>query len=279
MINLTATEGAAPGYLTLEDCGRAPGREPRRRSRTPPAQSVAAMAIVPISPTGKFCVYRSSAVHSIVDVAAYLGYGGRAAVVSTVDADASHRHPRRRRLRAGSGMPAGMLPAFTKQRRADRRQRRPRRQPDRGRLAVSPGWLQVGRCSDVGPEGKFSNLNVGDAGARANMALVPAGDSGTCAFALSPANVIVDELGRLSATRRVRAGDLAPARRVLDTRECTDQWCEGRPGAGAVVHVDLGTDAPAAAIAVTVTDTGPPASSPSAVAPTSSARRKCRPRT
>jgi len=43
---------------------------------------------------------------------------------------------------------------------------------------------------------------------------------------------------------------------VLDTRECTDQWCEGRPGAGSVVHVELGTDAPAAAIAVTVTDTG-----------------------
>ena len=52
----------------------------------------------------------------------------------------------------------------------------------------APGWLQVGRCTDVGPEGKFSNLNVGDAGARANMALVPAGDSGTCALGMSQAH-------------------------------------------------------------------------------------------
>ena len=32
------------------------------------------------------------------------------------------------------------------------------------------------------------------------MALVPAGDSGTCALGMSKANVIVDELGRLSQT-------------------------------------------------------------------------------
>ena len=68
----------------------------------------------------------------------------------------------------------------------------------------APGWLQVGRCADVGPEGTFSNLNVGDAGARANMALVPAGDSGTCALGMSQANVIVDELGRLVGRQRLR---------------------------------------------------------------------------
>ena len=72
---------------------------------------------------------------------------------------------------------------------------------------------------------------------------------------MSKANVIVDELGRLSQTTGF-GWRLAPARRVIDTRECTDQWCDGRPVAGAVVHVDLGTDAPAAVIAVTVTDTG-----------------------
>ncbi len=118
----------------------------------------------------------------------------------------------------------------------------------------SPGYLQVGRCADVGPTADFSNLNVGDAGARANMALVPPGDSGTCAFALSESQVIVDELGQLSASSGY-GWDLGPSRRAIDTRECGPQWCQGRPGAGAVVRVDLDTDAPVAAIAVTVTDT------------------------
>ena len=254
MINLTATEGAAPGYLTLEDCGARSGTRTTSALTYAAGQSVAAMAIVPISSTGKFCVYRSSAVHTVVDVAAYLGSAGErlwyqpSAPTRLTDTRVVGVCP------PGQGCVPGMLPAFTKQ-------YVPTDSNDARVVNLTvvdsraPGWLQVGRCADVGPEGKFSNLNVADAGARANMALVPAGDSGTCALGMSQANVIVDELGRLSR------GDgfgwrLAPARRVLDTRECTDQWCDGRPGAGAVVRVDLGTDAPAAAIAVTVTDTG-----------------------
>jgi hypothetical protein len=254
MINLTATEGAAPGYLTLEDCG--PRSGPRTTSALTYAagQSVAAMAIVPISSTGRFCLYRSSAVHSVVDVTAYLGSAGErlwyqpSTPTRLTDTRVVGACP------PGQACTPGMLPAFTKQ-------LVPTGSNDARIVNLTvvdsgaPGWLQVGRCADVGPEGKFSNLNVGDAGARANMALVPAGDSGTCALGMSTAHVIVDELGRLST------GDgfgwrMAPPRRVLDTRECTDRWCEGRPGAGAVVRVDLGALAPAAAIAVTVTDTG-----------------------
>jgi hypothetical protein len=254
MINLTATEGAAPGYLTLEDCGARSGARTTSALTYAAGQSVAAMAIVPISSTGKFCVYRSSAVHTVVDVTAYLGAAGErlwyqpSTPTRLTDTRVVGVCP------PGQGCTPGMLPAFTKQ-------HVPTDSNDARvvNLTVvdsrSPGWLQVGRCADVGPEGKFSNLNVGDAGARANMALVPASDSGTCALGMSEANVIVDELGRLSRSDGF-GWRLAPARRVLDTRECTDQWCEGRPGAGAVVHVDLGTDAPAAAIAVTVTDTG-----------------------
>ena len=199
MINLTATEGAAAGYLTLEDCGARSGPRTTSALTYAAGQSVAAMAIVPISSTGRFCVYRSSAVHSDRRRHRLSRLRGRTAVVSAVDADPADRHPRGRRLPAGSGMHAGDAAGLHEAVRADRQQRRPHRQPDGGRL-TAPGWLQVGRCADVGPEGKFSNLNVGDAGARANMALVPAGDSGTCALGMSQANVIVDELGRLSPT-------------------------------------------------------------------------------
>ena len=58
-------------------------------------------------PDGRFCIYRSTAVHSIVDVAAYLGDDGRTAVVRAVHTDPPHRHPGRRVCEPGSGMPAG----------------------------------------------------------------------------------------------------------------------------------------------------------------------------
>jgi hypothetical protein len=254
MVNLTATEAAAPGFLTLEDCAARSGPRTTSALTYGAAQSVAVMAIVPLSSTGRFCIYRSSAVHTIVDVTAYLGAAGERL---WYEPSTPTRLTDTRVVGAcapGQACIPGMLPAFTKQ-----------FVPTDGNDArivnltvvdsQAPGWLQVGRCADVSSEGKFSNLNVGDGAARANMALVPAGDSGTCALGMSKANVIVDELGRLSQTTGF-GWRLAPARRVIDTRECTDQWCEGRPLAGVVVHVDLGTDAPAAVIAVTVTDTG-----------------------
>lgn len=253
MINLTATEAAAPGFLTLEDCGARTGLRTTSALTYATGQSVAAMAIVPISSTGRFCIYRSTAVHTVVDVTAYLGSGGERLWYQPSTPTRLTDTREDGVCQPGQACTPGQLPAFTKQFVST--------STNDARIvnltvvdAKGPGWLQVGRCADVGPDGKFSNLNVGDAGARANMALVPAGDSGTCALGMTQANVIVDELGRLSG------GDgfgwqLAPARRVIDTRECTDQWCEGRPGAGTIVHVDLGTTSPAAAIAVTVTDT------------------------
>jgi hypothetical protein len=252
-LSLPAAGTRLPVQMTPPDCAARSGPRTTSALTYAAGQSVAAMAIVPISSTGRFCVYRSSAVHTVVDDAASLGTSGEplwyqpSTPERLTDTRVDGVCP------PGQGCTPGMLPAFTKQ----------FVPTDSGDARVvnltvvdsrAPGWLQVGRCADVGPEGRFSNLNVGDADARANMALVPAGDSGTCALGMSQANVIVDELGRLSG------GDgfgwrLAAARRVLDTRECTDRWCEGRPGAGAIVHVDLGTDAPAAAIAVTVTGT------------------------
>jgi hypothetical protein len=253
MINLTATEGTAAGFLTLEDCGAHTGPRTTSALTYAAGQSVAVMAVVPISTAGRFCVYRSTAVHSVVDIAAYLGSEGEPLWYAP---STPTRLTDTRVVGAcepGKECRPGRLPALT-------RHAVPTETPDARIVNLTvvdskaPGWLQVGRCSDVGPEGTFSNMNASDAGARANLALVPSGDSGVCAFALREANVIVDELGRLS--NDVGYGwKLGATRRVLDTRQCTTQWCDGRPGAGAVVRVDLGTTAPAATIAVTVTDT------------------------
>ena len=93
-----------------------------------------------------------------------------------------------------------------------------------------------------------------NAGARANLALVPAaGDAGTCAFTLSEANLIVDELGTLTSGTGY-GWSLAAPRRAIDTRQCTATWCNGKPAAGGIVRVPLDTTSPAVAIAITVTE-------------------------
>ena len=66
--------------------------------------------------------------------------------------------------------------------------------------------------------------------------------------------MVVDELGTLRSTEGYGFVLTAP-RRAVDTRQCTTQWCNGRPAAGGIVRVDLATTAPAAAVAITVTDT------------------------
>lgn len=256
MINLTATDGVGPGFLTLETCGPIDGDRTTSALTFKASESVASLAIVPLDDDGRFCVWRSTAVHSVVDVAAYFGADGEPLWFSPVAparltdsrVDGACRPQQECRPGAVPAMGVQTVPTDS----------------EAARIvnltvvdAQGPGFAQVGRCDDVGPGSEFSNINVMDRGARANLALVPPGTGGTCAFTLTSANLIVDELGRLTESDGL-GWALAPGRRAIDTRECSEQWCDGRPGAGSIVPVDLTTDAPAAAIAITVTDTRAP---------------------
>ena len=72
IVNLAVTEPASRGHVTLEDC------EPRSGARDTAAltfalgQTVATMAVVPISESGRFCVYSNASVHRVIDVVGYL---------------------------------------------------------------------------------------------------------------------------------------------------------------------------------------------------------------
>lgn len=255
MINLTATDATGPGYLTLEDCAPRTGKRTTSALTYTAGESVAAMAIVPLDADHRFCIYRSAAVHSIVDLAAYLGADGEPLRY------VAQRPARLTDSRVdGACLPQldcrpGAVPAGGEQK-VPAASAEPRLVNLTVVDARSPGFAQVGQCSAVGRDSDFSNVNVMGPGARANLALVPETTDGMCAFTLSEANVVVDELGRLTpgAAGEGLGWTLAPPRRVLDTRTCTDQWCDGRPGDRSIVRVDLGTDAPTAAIAITVTD-------------------------
>ena len=129
---------------------RPPAPGPRTTSALTYAagQSVAVMAIVPISSTGRFCVYRSSAVHTDRRRHRLPRLRRRTAVVRAVDTDSPDRHACGRRLPAGSGAASrAMLPAFTKQ-------FVPTDSNDARIVNLTvvdsqaPGWLQVGRCAE-----------------------------------------------------------------------------------------------------------------------------------
>ena len=86
--------------------------------------------------------------------------------------------------------------------------------------------------------------------ARANFSLLTGGDAEPCAWTRFSAHVIVDEVGRLDGEQGLGWG-VVPATRLLDTRECSEQWCDGMPAGGVPFDIEIDTSAPAVAITVT----------------------------
>ncbi|MEZ5296911.1 MAG: M15 family metallopeptidase [Ilumatobacteraceae bacterium] len=240
MINITATEPAAAGFLTLEACSP---NQPHDTSAVNFAkgETAAAMAVVPIDANGRFCVYRSTAVHSIVDVVGYLtdsgerlwfdpstpqrlvdtretGNGARVADQSSVAVPTSDAAPRIANLTVVDSAGAGHAKAAT--------------------------------CADVAAS-EFSNINYVAGTTRANMVLLDNDAAGSCVWVHRATHVAVDELGRLLPDDGL-GWRIEPSRRVLDTRECAANWCNGQPAGGTAFEVDLGVDAPAAAVTLTI---------------------------
>ena len=246
LVNLTGTRAATAGSFTIEDCGPRTGRTRGTTSlQFSPGSAIATMAVAPLSDAGTFCIWRSAPAHSIVDVIGYLTASGERVWVDPVDPtritdtrahqtctpaqechDGPVEHEGIRRIPTTDT--SARLANITTTR------------------SDGWGWLQAGRCDDVGPGRMFSNLNYVETGARANLVLMEGGDAGTCTFVHTGTHVIVDELARLD--RQAGYGwRVAAADRVYDSGQ--------RLAAGSVTEVDLGTDAPAAAVAISVSGT------------------------
>ncbi len=253
MINLTVTEPGGPGYLTLEDCAARSGLRTTSAITFETDQTIATMAVVPLSEDGRFCVYRSTDVHSIVDVVAYLGPEGDRLWFESSD-------PTRVTDTRQQGSCTPLLECHDGPVGDGERHVIP---TDDGGARIAnvavvdgrgPGFAQAGQCDSVGENSVFSNVNYMDATARSNLVVIEGGDAGACVYTLTEAHVVVDELGRLTDGDGYGWSLEAPDR-VLDTRQCDPAWCDGRPEAGAVIPLDLDIDSPAVAVAVTVTDT------------------------
>ncbi len=72
LVNITTTGAADNGYITAEACGAAPNNFRQwSNGNVRPDRAVASAAVVPIDAQGRFCLYQSTAMHTIVDVQGY----------------------------------------------------------------------------------------------------------------------------------------------------------------------------------------------------------------
>lgn len=246
LVNLTGTAATTPGSFTIEDCGPRGGGSRRTTSlQFSPGSAIATMAVAPLSADDSFCIWRSAPAHSIVDVIGFLtASGDRVWVDPVVPSRITDTREHATCTPAQECLDGPVEHEGT--RRIPTADSSPRLANITTTRSNGWGWLQAGRCDDVGPGRMFSNLNYVEIGARANLVLMEGGDTGTCAHVYTGTHVIVDELARLDAESGY-GWKMSDAGRVYDSQTALS--------AGSVTEVDLGTDAPAAAVAISITDT------------------------
>ena len=204
VLNITAVDPAAPGYLAAAPC--AAGRPTTSSVNYATGQTVANTTIVTLGSDGSVCLHSLAASDVVVDVTGWLS---PSASGGFTPADATRLADTRRTGRLGAGdvlvvdVPAG-APA------------------DVGGLAVNvtavapdgPGYLTAYPCESPRPGTSSVNYVAGEV--RANNAIVATPGGRLCVYTRVAADVIVDLAGYVSGSglRYVPA----PPTRLADTR-------------------------------------------------------------
>jgi hypothetical protein len=217
LVNLTITGAQADGYVTAEPCGAAPGGvRTSSNGNAAPGQTVANLAIVPIDSAGKFCLYRSQPMHTIVDVQGFFSPAKSAGPTATLfNAVAPARLVDTRTtspLAQGgvlavpaTGVPAGAVAALAN-------------------LTVTEpggaGYLTADSCTALAPGPQtHSNANFAAAATVANLSVVPLTNGQFCAYSTAQTHVVVDLQGAFVPASSPGWGFTAlPAQRLVDTR-------------------------------------------------------------
>ena len=250
VVNVTATGATVGGYLTAEDCKARPDGD-RATSNTNYAagRDAANLAIVPIV-DGRICIYRSTAVHSVVDVVGYLTTEVQNNPATFFTPSAPTRLDDTRS--SGACSPTGECVTG--------------RLPADGLLAVdlgdvptaianltvvdavSAGYVSAGVCESVSAGAQFSNVNYQATAAAANLSVIQGDATGRmCVYSHSDAHVVVDRVGTLDRSAGAYGWKLTAPKRTIDTR------ATARVPAMGVVHIPLGVAGPGAVLNVTIT--------------------------
>ncbi len=277
LVNIAMTDTAADGYITADACGAVPaGPRSTSNGNTTVGRVVANLAVVPLDASGRFCLYRSKAMHTIVDVQGFFVPSAKAGTgAATFHAVAPARIADTRTGAAcgpdGTCLPVGLVPADTEVALAA---------PDvpatataiLANLAITepaaPGYLTADSCSMLVPGPQVhANTNYAKGDTVSNLAVVPvaAGTNGAvfCTTAMSPTHQVVDVQGWFGPSTKTDPGlgfTVVPTQRLVDTRECwTDpstgvQQCATLNPAGSLIRI--AAPAGASAVLVNLTLTG-----------------------
>jgi len=272
LVNITTTGANDGGYITAESCGvvTATARQ-WSNGNVRPNRAVASAAIVPIDSKGRFCLYQSTAMHTIVDVQGYFkpaaaGDGASYTPIAPVRSTDTRTRPI---CRPGAGCEGlGPVPAGTELRNSSA--------GPVGALATvanitavagaGTGYVTADACSTLvpGPQTR-STLNFAGNDTVANLAVVPSavvdGGGAFCTYSPNSLHEIIDVQGYFGSPTAdsLRYTSQTPAR-LVDSRSCwTDpvtlvQRCGQRNAASSIMRIKAPDGARVAVINLTAID-------------------------
>lgn len=259
LVNITLTGASGPGFVTAESCGAVtqPARQWSNGNFTG-GQTVANVSVVPIDGSGRFCIYISGPVHSIVDVQGFFaparmpgtaGFVGveQRRVLDTRYAGGALLANRATSLPNLDTVPAGATAVLLNATVV---------------TPTGPGYLTADTCARLGAGAPTSsNVNFGANATVANLAVVSLVGGTTpasvCVWPSAGTQLVVDLQGAF--VPNVGLGlDLVEPTRLADTRLCADHvgrsLCNTRIGDGQMLRV-TGASGKAALVNLTLTDT------------------------
>ena len=273
LVNITTTSADDNGYITAETCGAMPNTiRAWSNGNLRPRRAVASAAIVQLDTQGRFCLYQSTAAHTIVDVQGFFSPGGTTATgyfyrpidpLRTTDTrvrpfcrpDASCLSvgpiPAGMELRNTTSAPLGAVASVVNITVVD---------------SSGAGYVTADACDNLVPGHQTrSMLNFENRDTIANFAVVPTAESNGeavfCTYSPNGLHEIIDVQGFFAP---YADGSLAftpqTTTRVVDTRFCwTDpvtlvQRCGKRSAAGSVIRVQAPAGAKAVVVNLTTVD-------------------------
>ncbi|MCU1397455.1 MAG: hypothetical protein JWN62_564 [Acidimicrobiales bacterium] len=273
VVNITLTDAAAAGYVTAEPCTAATGDRTSSNGNATPGLTTANLSVVPVDATGRFCLYQSQAMETVVDVQGFFAPAASAAgggnLLTTV-APQRIIDTRTQTFCAPSGtcgkkgpvaantevmLGTSAIPATAVAMLANLTITAP----------TADGYVTADACNTLvnGPQTR-SNANFVAGATVANLAVVPttAITSGTagaqiCTYTSATTQKAVDVQGYFAPASAGGWGFSAvPTQRLLDTRNCSTDPTVACPlsPAGSIVRIQ--GPAGASAVLVNLTLTG-----------------------
>jgi len=273
LVNITTTGASNGGYITAESCDAIATNDRQwSNGNVRPNRAVASAAIVPIDTEGRFCLYQSTAMQTIVDVQGYFtppsaaGKGTRYIPIAPVRSTDTRTRPICRPDAGCEGL--GPVPAGTELRNSS-----PGPAGASATVAnitvvggAGSGYVTADACRTLVPGAQTrSTLNFAGGDTVANLAVVPTavvdGNGAFCTYSPNGLHEIIDVQGYFGSPTADTLGftSQTPAR-LVDSRNCwTDpvtlvQRCGQRNAAGSIMRISAPVGARVAVVNLTSID-------------------------